>query len=119
MLFTYADVDFPSFLDKWLKLSDCYSESFNIFFGIQYGPPRYIDMTFSLVAQSLMLYFTRTPEGASLLGEEERLFLKSYFLWFLTTTPLGWSITWRHTVPAAYSLCSADWPSGTGRSLTR
>jgi hypothetical protein len=74
MLFTYADVDFATFLDKWLKLSDSYSESFNIFFGIQYGPPRYIDMTFALVAQSMMLYFTRTPEGASLLAEEERLF---------------------------------------------
>ena len=73
MLFTHADVDFATFLDKWLKRSDSYSESFNIFFGTQYGPPRYIDMTFALVAQSLMLYFTRTPEGASLLAKEERL----------------------------------------------
>jgi hypothetical protein len=73
MLFTYADVDFPGLLDKWLKLSDSSAESFNIFFGIQYGPPRYIDMTFSLVAQALMLYYMKTPEGASLLGEEVRL----------------------------------------------
>ncbi len=74
MLFTYADVDFSTFLEKWLKLADSYSESFNIFFGIQYGPPRYIDMTFSLVVQSLMLYFTRTSEGATLLADEERCF---------------------------------------------
>jgi len=73
MLFTYADVDFSTFLDRWLKLADSYSESFNIFFGIQYGPPRYIDMTFSLVVQSLMLYFTRTSEGVALLADEERL----------------------------------------------
>ena len=37
MLFTYADVDFATFLDKWLKLSDSYSESFTIFFGISTG----------------------------------------------------------------------------------
>lgn len=74
MLFTYADVDFSTFLDKWLKLADAYSASFNIFFGIQYGPPRYLDMTFSLVVQSMMLYFTRTSEGVDLLAEEDRLF---------------------------------------------
>jgi len=74
MLFNYADVDFSTFLAKWLKLADSYSESFNIFFGIQYGPPRYIDMTFLLVVQSLMLYFTRTSEGATMLADEERLF---------------------------------------------
>ena len=73
MLFTYADVDFATFLDKWLKLSTSYSESFNIYFGMQYGPPRYIDMTFTLVVQSLMQYFTRTPDGMSLLAKEERL----------------------------------------------
>jgi hypothetical protein len=73
MLFTYADVDFSTLLSKWLTLADSYSESFNIFFGIQYGPPRYIDMTFLLVVQALMLYFTRTSEGATLLADEERL----------------------------------------------
>jgi hypothetical protein len=73
MLFTYADVDFAIFFDKWLNFSYSYSDSFNIFFGIQYGPPRYLDITFALIAQSLMLYFTRTPEGTSLLAKEERL----------------------------------------------
>jgi hypothetical protein len=74
MLFTYADIDFATFLDKWLKLSNAYKESFDTFFGIHYGPPRYIDMTFSLVVQALMLYFTRTSEGSTLLEDEERFF---------------------------------------------
>ena len=74
MLFTYADIDFSTFLDKWLNLADTFSASFNIFFGIQYGPPRYLDMTFSLVVQSMMLYFTRTSEGVELLAEEDRMF---------------------------------------------
>ena len=87
MLFTYADVDFSTILDKWLKLSASYSDSFNIFFGIHYGPPRYIDMTFSLILQSLMLYFTRTLDGAALLANEERM-LKE----LLPTVPTNYAL---------------------------
>lgn len=74
MLLTYDDAEFSVFLNNWLNLASIYSDSFNIFFGIQYGPPRYIDMAFSLVAQSMMLFFSRTLEGVTLIAEEERLF---------------------------------------------
>jgi hypothetical protein len=72
MLFTFRDVDFSSFIESWLNLSSSYQAAFNIFFGIQYGPPAYIDMKYALIAQSLMLYYTRTAEGRSLLAKEEQ-----------------------------------------------
>jgi hypothetical protein len=72
MLFTLGEIDFEDFIGKWLDLSQKYSDAFSIIFGIQYGPPAYIDMTFALVAQSLTLYYTRTQEGTEHCREEER-----------------------------------------------
>lgn len=65
MLFTAESVNFPSVLGAWLKLADQQSQAFNIFFGMQYGPPRYIDIQYSLALQVLLLYYSRTPEGIS------------------------------------------------------
>jgi hypothetical protein len=72
MLLTLADVEFASFLEKWLRLAEKYADAFSIYFGIQYGPPAYLDMTFTLVAQSLMLYYSRTSEGLEHRSDEER-----------------------------------------------
>ncbi|OWK36695.1 HEPN domain-containing protein [Fimbriiglobus ruber] len=72
MLFTLADVDLVPFIEKWLRLSDIYSGAFTIFFGIQYGPPSYIDMTYTLLVQVLALYYANTKQGLEQREEEER-----------------------------------------------
>ncbi len=72
MLLTLADVEFTTFLENWLRLTDRYAEAFNIYFGIQYGPPSYIDLTYSLVAQSVSLYYAKTSDGMEQRGDEER-----------------------------------------------
>jgi ApeA N-terminal domain 1 len=72
MLLTLADVEFASFLESWLRLAEKYAEAFNIYFGTQYGPPSYIDITYALVAQSVSLYYARTSEGIEHRGEEQR-----------------------------------------------
>jgi hypothetical protein len=76
MLFTFANVDFSTFVERWLRLSEKYSDAFNTYFGIQYGPPSFIDMTYALVAQSILLYYGQTKEGLEHREGEERL-LKS------------------------------------------
>ncbi len=72
MLFTLANVDFSTFLERWLKLSETYFDAFNIYFGIQYGPPSFIDMTYALVAQSILLYYAQTKEGHEHRDAEQR-----------------------------------------------
>ncbi len=72
MLVTLADVDFAPFVEKWLRLAERYADVFNIYFGIQYGPPAFIDMTYALVAQSVSLYYARTDEGIKHRAEEEQ-----------------------------------------------
>jgi hypothetical protein len=70
MLLTLADVELAPFAEKWLRLAERYVDAFNIFFGAQYGPPAFIDMTFVLVAQSLSLFYARTDEGIKHKAEE-------------------------------------------------
>ncbi len=72
MLFILADVDFSTFLERWLRLSQTYSDAFNTYFGIQYGPPSFIDMTYALVAKSILLYYAQTKEGLEHRDAEER-----------------------------------------------
>jgi hypothetical protein len=71
MLFTLADVDFVEFIGKWLRVTKRFVAACNAFFGIQYGPPAFIDMSFPYVLQSLYLYHSQRPEGAAGRGEEE------------------------------------------------
>jgi hypothetical protein len=74
MLLTLADVEFAPFVEKWLRLAGRYADVFNIYFGIQYGPPAYIDMTYALAAQSVALYYARSDAGVEHRAkEEERL----------------------------------------------
>lgn len=74
MLFTLEDVEgnFADFVSKWLRLAEVYSDACNIFFGLQYGPPAYIDNKFLTVAQCVALYHARREEGIARRTEEER-----------------------------------------------
>jgi hypothetical protein len=71
MLFTLKEIDFAAFFAKWMKLTDRYAEACSIFFGLKYGPPAYIDITFMGIVQSLHLYYSRTEEGLAQRVEEE------------------------------------------------
>jgi len=80
MLFTLKDVDFPSFVGTWLKVSDRYADACNVFFGLQYGPPAFIDLAFPSVVQALHLYYARRDDATAARAEEEnrlRSFLSS------------------------------------------
>ncbi|MCI0464976.1 MAG: hypothetical protein L0Z62_49270 [Gemmataceae bacterium] len=72
MLFTLEDVDFADLIGKWMRLADRYSDACSIFFGLQYGPPAYIDMTLLGVVQALSLYYAQREEGIAQRAEEER-----------------------------------------------
>lgn len=74
MLLTLSDVEFVTFLERWWQLAERYAEALNIYFGIQYGPPSYVDTTYALMAQSVSLYYAKTSEGIEHRGEEERRF---------------------------------------------
>jgi hypothetical protein len=83
MLFTLKDVDFPSFAGKWLSVSNKFADACSVFFGLQYGPPAFIDMAFPSVVQALHLYYTRRDDGAAARAEEGRL------RGFLSSLPAG------------------------------
>jgi hypothetical protein len=72
MLFTLADVDFADFVGKWLRVTAKYGDACSVFFGLQYGPPAYLDMAFPSVVQSLYLYFSRRDDGIAGMIEEAR-----------------------------------------------
>jgi hypothetical protein len=72
MLFTLADVDFADFVGKWVRVTAKYGDACSVFFGLQYGPPAYLDMAFPSVVQSLYLYYARRDDGIAGRIEEER-----------------------------------------------
>jgi hypothetical protein len=73
-LFTIADLDdrFESFMERWLRLTADYADACNIFFGLQYGPPAYLDIVFLGVLQSLCLYYLRRKDGIAHRSEQEQ-----------------------------------------------
>jgi hypothetical protein len=75
LLFTLADIEgeFAPFLGRWLSLTATYADAFNIFFGLQYGPPAFQDVVFLGIVQALCLYYTRRTDGvAHCMQEAER-----------------------------------------------
>jgi hypothetical protein len=74
LLFTLAEIEggFAPFMQRWLGLMTKYSEACNIFFGIQYGPPAYLDFSFLGVIESLCLYYTRREDGIAHRNQEDR-----------------------------------------------
>jgi hypothetical protein len=74
MLFTMKEVDFSDFLPKWLALTSRHSAVCNVFFGIMYGPPSFVDITFQSVTNAVQLYFAGIEEGgAQRAGDEARM----------------------------------------------
>jgi hypothetical protein len=76
LLFGLSDLEegFAPFIERWFRLTTAYADACNIFFGLQYGPPAYLDVTFLGVIQSLALYYTRREDGvAHRIQEEQRL----------------------------------------------
>ena len=71
MLFTLADIEFADFVGRWMKLTDRYADACNIFFGLKYGPPAYLDMAFLGIVQSLHLYHAQRDDGLRQRAEEE------------------------------------------------
>jgi hypothetical protein len=80
MLFTLKDVDFHEFLQKWLAFSRRYRDVCDVYFGLLYGPPSFLDMKFQNVANVALLYYERHPDGAARREEEARRFeeVRSY-----------------------------------------
>jgi len=74
MLFTLADIEggFAPFVERWLGLMTVYADACNIFFGLQYGPPAYLDFTFLGVVESVSLYYTRREDGVAHRNQEDR-----------------------------------------------
>jgi len=72
MLFNLTDIDFSEFFGKWLRVTGSYADACNVFFGLQYGPPGYLDMSFPSVVQSLYLYWSRREDGIAWRADEER-----------------------------------------------
>jgi hypothetical protein len=72
MLFTLADVDFGETIAQWFRLAGTYVDACNIFFGLQYGPPAFVDIKFLGVLQVLQLYYARRADGLALREREER-----------------------------------------------
>jgi hypothetical protein len=74
LLFTLADIEdgFAPFVERWLRLMTVYADACNIFFGLQYGPPAYLDVAFLGVIESLSLYYTRREDGVAHREREDR-----------------------------------------------
>ena len=72
MLFTLEDVEFSDLMTKWFRLVERYSAACNIYFGLKYGPPAYVDMTFVHVAQVLHLYYSRRDDGMARRADEAK-----------------------------------------------
>ena len=74
MLFTLNDVKFADFIGRWLQLTTKYQDACNVFFGLMYGPPSFLDMKIQNVANAVRLYYERHPDGlARQAADEQRL----------------------------------------------
>jgi hypothetical protein len=65
MLFTLGDVEFPDFIQRWFALTEVYKEACNVYFGLLYGRPSYLDVKFQNVANAVHLYYERGEDGAA------------------------------------------------------
>jgi hypothetical protein len=74
LLFGLSDSEdgFVPFIERWFRLTTAYTHACNIFFGLQYGPPAYLDLTFLGMVESLALYYTRREDGTAHRDHEEQ-----------------------------------------------
>src|SRR5262249_5264229 len=47
----------------WLRLTTAYADACIVFFGLEYGPPDFLDLAFLGVIEALRLYYTRRDDG--------------------------------------------------------
>jgi hypothetical protein len=72
MLFTLGEVNFSNFIGKWLAFTRRYEDACNVYFGLLYGPPSYLDMKFQNIVNAVHLYYERHPDGVARREEEGR-----------------------------------------------
>jgi hypothetical protein len=71
MLFTLKDVDFAELMGNWLRFAECHEPACSIFFGLQYGPPAYIEDTFLGVIQAISVFHGGREDGIARRSVEE------------------------------------------------
>jgi len=72
MLFTLKEINFTDFIGRWLNLTRVYSAACNVYFGLMYGPPSFLDMKFQNVANAVQLYYARREDGAAHRASDEQ-----------------------------------------------
>jgi hypothetical protein len=72
MLFSVEDIgtDLPSFFTEWFRFSETFRDACNVYFGVIYGPPAYLDVKFMSIVQAFELYFARRSDGIAM-GRDE------------------------------------------------
>src|SRR5262249_10930428 len=56
MLFTFDMVTFPDFVQRWFHFIEVYKDACDVYFGLLYGPPSYLDMKFENLVNAVLLY---------------------------------------------------------------
>lgn len=70
MLFGLNDIDFPEFIGNWLAALERHRDACSVFFAMQYGPPAFLDVTFSHIVQALYLYEAKREHGQAVITED-------------------------------------------------
>ncbi len=65
LLFRLGDIniEFNVFIERWMKLVTEHAAACDVFFGLQYAPPGYLDVEFLGLVESLCLFYVSTTEG--------------------------------------------------------
>jgi hypothetical protein len=71
MLFTFKEVEFDDFIKRWFELTRVYRDACNVYFGLMYGPPSFLEMKFQNVANAVHLYYDRHADGAARREDDE------------------------------------------------
>lgn len=74
LLFALSDIEdsFAPFVERWFRLTTTFADACDVFFGLEYGPPAYLDVTFLGLIQSLSLYYTRRVDGVKHRNQEDQ-----------------------------------------------
>lgn len=74
LLFGLSDIEdgFAPFVERWFRLTTTFADACDVFFGLEYGPPAYLDVTFLGLIHSLSLYYTRREDGVAHRNQEDQ-----------------------------------------------
>ena len=67
MLFTWGDIGprYPDLVERWFRLRRQFATASDVYFGLVYGPPAYLETKFRLLLTALSLLIAgRTPDDA-------------------------------------------------------